>query len=120
MRLQKIIVPMLVLFGIILVDGCTEDPEEPKELRTGTISALVIDEGLEQPVEDVTITLTPGSLVSKTDENGVAVFEVPPGNYFVDASVCCVGPGFIEYHLSVTVREGKATRVTLQACLLCL
>ena len=120
MRYQNIVVPILFLCGSVLVGGCAEDQETPAAPRTGTISALVIDEGLNQPVEDVTITITPGNIVTKTDSNGLAVFEVPPGKYFVDASVCCAGPGGIEYHLSVTVSDGETSRVKLKACLICL
>jgi len=111
---------MLILCASVLVDGCADDPEAPEAPKPGTISALVIDDGLNQPVEDVTITVTPGNIVMKTDSNGLAVFEVAPGEYFVDASVCCAGPGGIEYHLSVTVSEGETTRVKMQACLICL
>lgn len=120
MRFHNVVVPILVLCGSALVAGCADDPEAPDPPRNGTISALVIDDGLNQPVEDVTITVTPGNIVMKTDSNGLAVFEVPPGEYFVDASVCCAGPGGIEYHLSVTVSEGETTRVKMQACLICL
>ena len=97
--------------------GCSDDPTEPEN---GKISALVIDDGLDYPVEDVAITVTPGNIVVKTDGNGVAVFEVPAGRYFVDATVCCAGPGGIEYHIPVMVREGETTRVRMQACLVCL
>ena len=108
-------IPMIVLFCLALFQGCSDSPEQP---RTGTVSALVIDGSL-GPVANVQITLTPTNLVLKTDRDGLVVFEVPPGDYFVDANVCCVGPGLIDYHLPVTVREGKIVEVELRACLVC-
>lgn len=116
MRLGKMIVTVLVLCGFVLLDGCTDDTEQP---RTGTVTVLVIDEALDETVSDVSITISPLNLVSLTDENGLAVFKLPPGDYFVDAAVCCVGPGFINYHRPVKVWEGKTVDVRLQACLRC-
>ncbi|MDH3215838.1 MAG: carboxypeptidase-like regulatory domain-containing protein [Candidatus Krumholzibacteria bacterium] len=107
---------MLVLSCLVFWQGCSDSPEQPK---TGTVSALVIDGSL-GPVADVEITLTPMNLVSRTDDDGRALFEVPAGDYFVDAKVCCAGPGFINYHLPVTVRSDRTVRVELRACLVCL
>jgi hypothetical protein len=111
------VLPLLLLCGLVLFGGCSDNPEYP---RSATVSALVIDEGLKQPVADVEVTLLPANMVLKTDRNGLAVFRVTPGRYFVDAKVCCVGPGFIEYHLPVMVGDGETVEVRLQACLLCL
>jgi hypothetical protein len=122
MKILRIYFLILMLIGSVFWFGCSdesESPEAPPAPVTGTISVLVIDEGLKQPVEDVTITVTPGNIVLKTDSDGLAVFEVPVGDYFVDATVCCVGPGGIEYHVPVTVEEGTTARVRMQACLLC-
>jgi hypothetical protein len=116
MKLCGVFVPLLVLSCLALTQGCSDSSEQP---RTGTVSALVIDGSL-GPVADVEIRLSPTNLVARTDENGLAVFEVPPGEYFVDANVCCVGPGLIDYHLPVTVRADKTVEVELQACLVCL
>jgi hypothetical protein len=115
MRLYGTVVLALVLFGLALIQACSNSPEQP---RTGTVSALVIDPSL-GPVADVEITLAPINLVTKTGRDGLAVFEVPPGDYFVDADVCCVGAGSKNYHLPVTVLGGKNVRVELQACLVC-
>ena len=122
MRIHQNVVTTLILSGSILLFACSDDkesPEAPKPPETGTISAYVIDENLNQPVEDVAVTVTPGNIVLKTDSNGLAVFEVPSGDYFVDATVCCVGPGGIQYHIQVTVKKGETTRVKMQACLTC-
>ena len=55
-----------------------------------------------------------------TDADGIARFEVAPGEYFVDAQVCCIGPGFIEYHEPVQVVARQTAQVQLLACLKCL
>lgn len=123
MRFQIVAFPILVLCASVLVYGCADDPEAPETLtppEPGIISAFVVDENLNWPVENVTITVTPGNIVMTTNSDGLAVFEVAPGEYFVDASVCCAGPGGIEYHISVKVSEGETKRVKMEACLVCL
>jgi hypothetical protein len=44
---------------------------------------------------------------------------VPAGRYVVNAELCCVGPGFIEYHEDVTVAAGETAEVLLFSCLAC-
>jgi len=86
----------------------------------GTISVSVNDNDPNQtPVPNVTITIMPSNIVQRTDANGITNFEVKPGDYFVDAEVCCVGPGNIIYHEPVTVVANKTSEVKLTACLLC-
>ena len=80
---------------------------------------IFVAAGAPGDVADVEITLTPINLVLNTDKNGLAVFKVPPGDYFVDAHVCCAGPGNIDYHLPVAVQVDRTTEVELGACLEC-
>lgn len=116
MRLQKIVSLSLSCFVVLL--ACAEDPTPS---GTGTVSVLVLDNLAEdRPVADVEITIQPGSVVVKTDQDGRAVFELSPGQYFVDAEVCCAGPGFIEYHEAVTVVSRETTEVVLGACTACI
>jgi hypothetical protein len=105
----------IVLLGLVLFQGCSDDPEAP---AAGTVSAVVID-GSVGPVADVEVTLLPFNLVARTDSEGRATFQVRPGDYFVDAHVCCIGPGTIDYHLPVTVGPGENVEVQLPACLVC-
>jgi len=94
--------------------------KEPAESGTGIISVSVIDNDAEKtPVPDVEITIAPGDITGETDARGIASFEVDTGNYFVDADVCCMGPGFIQYHEPVTVLAGDTAEVALTACLRC-
>jgi len=86
----------------------------------GIISVSVIDNDAEQtPVPDVEITIAPGDITGKTDSSGTASFKVDPGDYYVDADVCCMGPGFIQYHEPVSVLAGDTAEVELSACLRC-
>ena len=104
----------LLFFNFISCDDATT------ESRLGVISVIVVDnDGNETPVPDVEITVTPINVVQNTDSNGICNFEVEPGNYFVDAEVCCIGPGNIEYHVPVTVSENRTSAVKLFACLAC-
>ena len=117
MRLRKMIPLVFFSSFAVLLLACADDPS-PSDI--GTVSVLVLDNlAPADPVADVEITIQPGGLVLKTDQNGLAVFELSPGQYFVDAEVCCAGPGFIEYHEAVTVVSGETTEVLLAACLVC-
>ncbi len=108
---------VLLAMGCILAFACEEGPVSP---RQGTISVAVYDGGDPgSPVPDVDIVITPVDLHRRTDDNGLATFHVDPGGYYVDASVCCVGPGNINYHRPVTVSAGQTSEVTLNACLSC-
>ena len=103
----------LVVFLLLNV-GCDT-------LGPAIISVLVVDnDHQETPIPDVEITITPGNIVKKTNANGIAGFEVAPGHYYVDADVCCLGPGYIHYHEPVAVVENDTTEVKLLGCLACL
>ena len=120
MSIRRACVWCALACAAVALPGCSDDTEAPTgQAKSGFVYAYVIDEGLHQPVPEVTIALTPGNRVATTDKRGLVVFEVPPGDYFVDADVCCVGPGFIEYHVAVKVVGGETARVTLKACLAC-
>lgn len=111
---------LMLVPGLLLVvgAGCSDDPVVS---TPGTLQVAVYDAGDPSiPVENVEITILPGSRVATTDASGKATFELPPGTYFVDANVCCVGPGWIEYHEEVAVTSGDETDIVLNACLLCL
>ena len=103
----------LVVFLLLNV-GCDT-------LEHAIISVLVVDnDHQETPIPDVEITITPGYIVKKTNANGIASFEVAPGSYYVDADVCCIGPGFIHYHELVAVVMNETTEIKLFGCLRCL
>lgn len=85
----------------------------------GYLIVSVIDD-IVGPVNDVKITIYPDSLVKKTGINGKAEFRLENGQYFVDANVCCVGPGWIIYHESIEIIKNDTARVELKACLSCL
>ena len=113
----KLIISMLFCFLFINSISCDNAPTESK---LGIISVIVVDNDFNgTPVPNVEITITPIDIVQKTDSNGICNFEVEPGNYFVDAEVCCAGPGNIEYHVPVKVIESKTVEVKLLACLSC-
>ena len=104
-----------VTFALML-SGCgDDDPEKP---GVGFLSVFVVDD-MAGPVSGQAITISPAGREAETGAEGTVLFELTPGAYFVDADVCCVGPGFIEYHVPVTVERGDTARVTLDACLAC-
>jgi hypothetical protein len=102
------------VFLLLLSISCSTKEE------TGTISVYVTDNDPDEtPVPDAMITLFPDSIMETTNENGFCSFDVDPGDYFIDADLCCIGPGFIHYHEPVTVQKGKNVDVKLLACLNC-
>ena len=120
MLLLNIFILKLLILHIVLFFNLISCDNAPTESKLGVISVIVVDNDFNgTPVPNVEITVTPIDIVQKTDSNGISNFEVEPGNYFVDAEVCCVGPGNIEYHVPVKVIENKTADVKLLACLLC-
>ena len=110
---------MSLLFFFLLFNSISCD-DSTTESRMGLISVVVVDnDSSATPVPDVAITVTPLNIVKMTDSTGTCNFEVKPGNYFVDAEVCCQGAGNIEYHIPVNVIENKTSNVKLLACLNC-
>ena len=113
----KLIMSVLFCFLFFYSISCDNAPTESE---LGVISVIVVDNDLNTtPVPNVEITVTPIDIVQNTDSSGICNFEVEPGNYFVDAEVCCAGPGNIEYHVPVKVIENKTADVKLLACLSC-
>jgi hypothetical protein len=88
--------------------------------QTGIISVSVVDNDPDEtPIPDVEITITPGNIVKMTDANGLCNFELDPGDYYVDAAVCCIGPGNIHYHELAKVSANETKEVKLVGCLRC-
>jgi hypothetical protein len=117
MKLQKFSVPWVVLAMVILVFSCSEDPA--RQAPAGFISVQVIDSPGDLPVPDVEVTIPGTGQTALTDKNGTAVFAVAAGVYYVDAHVCCIGPGWIDHHVQVEVQTGKTVEVRLHACSAC-
>ena len=116
-HLVKIFIPVLFYFLIFNSISCSDATTDS---RSGKIAVLVIDNDVNgTPVPDVEITVMPSDIVKMTDANGICNFEVEPGNYFVDAEVCCAGPGNIQYHIPVKVIENNTADIKLLACLSC-
>jgi hypothetical protein len=110
---------MAVLLYVLVFNFISCD-DSTTESRLGLISVLVVDnDSIATPVPNVEITVTPIDIIKMTDSNGTCNFEVKPGNYFVDAEVCCQGAGNFEYHVMVNVVENKTFNVKLLACLNC-
>lgn len=103
--------------GSALVIGCDEGPLAP---RSGTLVVAVYDGGnAAHPVPDVLVEVTPVGRRATTGDDGTVTFQLAPGGYYVDADVCCAGPGPIQYHRPVTLVANQTTTVTLNACLAC-
>ncbi len=115
MSSHRCVAVLLLATGSLFVLGCDDDPITPS---TGFIVVTVIDSS-GPAVAGVEIRILPDDLFAMTDDQGVALFEVGPGDYFVDANVCCVGPGLIDYHVPITVAGGETEAVELQAFLVC-
>ncbi len=115
--INKLIISAFFYFLFFNSVSCDNTPTES---RLGIISVTVVDNDANKtPVPNVEITVTPINIVQQTDSSGIFNFVVEPGKYFVDAEVCCSGPGNIEYHVPVEVIENKTSDVELEACLSC-
>ena len=115
MKIHRRVSMVLLAFGLILLASCDADPVHT---GPGFISVSVVD-NTGPPGSDVEVRIAPLGLTAMTDAHGVALFKVAPGDYFVDASLCCRGPAFIDYHVPVTVTASERESVELQSCLTC-
>ncbi|NOZ75687.1 MAG: hypothetical protein GXO90_10025 [FCB group bacterium] len=107
-----------IVFLALVVYGCNRNTEN--DPTDSYINVLILDSDLEQtPISGVEVTLAPVEKVKVTDEYGKCSFSVEPGNYIVNASVCCVGPGNIVYHDSVSVALNQTVNDTLYGCTMC-
>ena len=105
------------VFIILFLQSCTG---QPTGLYTATLLILVVDnDPQETPIPDIEVVITPGDIVNKTDTKGLCRFELKPGDYYVDAQVCCVGPGWIQYHESVNLLLNETRTLKLYGCLRC-
>ena len=111
----------IIKYAIFLVltwcISCSEN--KPVEPETGYISVYVYDTASESPMPDVEITVVPGDLVQLTDVNGRTVFEVDPGEYYVNAEICCFIIFPVEYHIPVTITKGATVEVEMADCFSC-
>mgnify|MGYP001388921577 CR=1 FL=1 len=106
------------VFAFFYLVGCNDDPTNSK---TGILHILAIDNGEEEtPIPNLEITITPGDFVKNTDENGVCLFELDPGDYFLNTKVCCAGASYWHpYEEPVTIIESDTVEVILPFCLSC-
>ena len=110
------IIYSIFLIHLFLLLSCSESTNS----ETGTISVYVVDNDLnETPIPNAQITLIPDNIVKETNENGFCSFNVDPGDYFINAALCCVGPGFINYNEPASVLRGENKDIRLVACLSC-
>ncbi len=109
-RSQAIIAGFLLL---VLACFCSCDEDKPIAPETGYISVYVYDNSSESPIpiQNAEITVVPGDLVQLTGVNGRTVFEVDPGEYYVDAEICCFIIFPVVYHIPVTVTKGDTVEV---------
>ena len=100
---------------IALVAGCGDSSDETHTM--GFVSVQVVNG--DDPVSGVEIAIAGTDRMATTGSNGRVLFRLPAGDYFVDADVCCAGPGYIEYHEPVVVEAGRFSEIKLEACLYC-
>jgi len=90
------------------------------ESQTGTLLVLIVDNDYQEtPISDVAVIVTPGNIINTTDSNGLCTFTLEPGEYYVDAEVCCIGPGYIQYHEYEKILPSTIKILKLYGCLSC-
>ena len=116
--MKRQIIPLFILGLTVFLSNCSPDSAETK---TGTyINVFTLDnDQVHTPITGTEVTLAPINTVLTTDENGKCSFMVVPGDYVIQASLCCVGPGYIQYKDSVTVTLHQTVTDTLFGCLTC-
>ena len=125
MKPLKVSILFLFVLIISLLIACNKNSttptidEEPND-SIGKIVVYVTDnDSARTPIQDAEIFINPLNQSKFTDSSGVCVFELKPDLYVVEAYLCCVGPGLIDYHDSVLVIENETKYLTFTACLSC-
>lgn len=108
----------IVSLSFLLVVGISCETTGTNQPEQGYISVQVTDER-DAAIADVDIFIVPDSSSIKTDANGMAFFTLETGDYFIDASICCIGPGFFNYHEPVTVERDDTVKLELEGCTAC-
>ena len=103
---------LILSVGCLLVFGCDLNP-------TGFIVVTVLDTGNAPAGFEIQIFPSFYDLIAITDDQGVARFEVEPGDYFVDASLPWTWPAPRKHHVPVTVHGRETVQVQLRACSNC-
>jgi len=115
-RISIYLVSMLFLFFSYF--SCTG---ESTEFDTASLLVYVIDnDQQETPIPGVEVIVTPGNIIKKSNSKGLCRFELKPGDYYVDAKVCCIGPGWFLYHEPVNISLNESKTLKLHGCLSCL
>jgi len=97
----------LATISIILIN-CSEDPVVISD--TGTITGIVVTDGVNQPVENVRISTNPSTSTVFTDENGEFILEnVPVDQYSVQAEL----EGFLTGFEAANVSGGTSVNVVI-------
>jgi hypothetical protein len=109
---------MILLIAIALaVVSCRQIPSQPTP-QPGRIVAIVHDGT--NPVAGVKLQLLETGQIKTTDENGMAIFEVAPGNYTVRAfNINRPGPALQSIDIPVETRSGETSNVEVFDCLAC-
>ena len=92
--------------------------EDSTSIETGTIYISVVDTG-GGPVPNKEIIIMPDSLVKTTNVNGVCLFELKPGNYYVTAHLSRPGPADFFYNELVRIEKNKTLKIKLTTCPSC-
>ncbi len=111
--MSKLVLLLLLVFFISCETTGTKPADE------GYLSVTVIDER-DSLIQNAEIFIVPDSSSVSTDSNGEAFFTLKRGDYFVNAQICCIGPGFINYHEPVTIERDDTVKLELGACTACL
>jgi Tol biopolymer transport system component len=105
MKIAKMI--FIVVAGLLI--SCSEDTIET--FGTGTITGVVVEDGTNEPIENVRISSNPSASTVFTDENGEFVLnDVEEGEYSIQARM----DGYITAFEGATVRPGNEVNVVFE------
>jgi hypothetical protein len=108
----------LIICLLVACNNATTSENSDKSI--GKIIVNVQDnDSAHTPVPNAQIFINSLNQSKFTDSTGTCVFELKPNLYIIEAYLCCVGPGTIDYHDSVLVIENETKYLTFTACLSC-
>lgn len=114
--MRDTILTLTLITALLLSCSCETTEVQPAD--EGYLSVTVTDER-DSLIQNIEIFIVPDSSSVKTDANGKAFFILETGDYFVDASICCIGPGFFNYHEPVTIEKNDTVKLEFEGCTAC-
>jgi len=101
----------VLLWLLVGITACSEDPVDEQDLSNGTLTGKVVEKGTNIPLENVKVSTNPNSSIVFTDVEGNYVMEeIPVGEYTVQAEL----DGYLAAFEPAEINNGLSTNIVFE------